>query len=177
MGVDETSRRHGHSYVSLFVDFDQSRVLFATDGKDASTVHRFKHDLIEHGGDPGAIEEMCCDMLPAFIRGIERQFPVAHLTFDKFHVIKILNDAVDQVRREELKERSELKGTRYIWLKNQSNLKVSQSNLIDQLTIKKFNLKTSLAYHIKLNFQKLYQQPADLAEAFLKRWFGQPTAG
>ena len=171
VGVDETSRRRGHNYVSLFVDLEQSRVLFATDGKDASTVQRFKQDLIEHGGDPGAIKEMCCDMSPAFISGVEKQFPEAHLTFDKFHVVKILNDAVDQVRREEIKDRPELKGSRYIWLKNQPNLKASQSDLLEQLTIKKLNLKTSRAYHIKLNFQELYQQPFELAETFLKKWY------
>jgi transposase len=55
VGMDETSRRRGHNYVSLFVDLDQSRVLFATDGKDASTVQRFKQDLIEHGGDPAPL--------------------------------------------------------------------------------------------------------------------------
>ncbi|BBO67042.1 ISL3 family transposase ISMac21 [Desulfosarcina alkanivorans] len=171
LGVDETSRRRGHNYVSLFVDLDESRVLFATDGKDASTVQRFKQDLIEHGGDPGAIEEMCCDMSLAFISGVEKQFPEAHLTFEKFHVIKILNDAVDQVRREEIKDRPELKGSRYIWLKNQPNLKASQSDLLEQLTIKKLNLKTSRAYHIKLNFQEMYQQPFEFAEAFLKKWY------
>lgn len=171
VGVDETSRRRGHNYVSVFVDLEESRVLFATGGKDASTVKRFKQDLIEHGGDPNAIEEMCCDMSPAFISGVEKQFPEAHLTFDKFHVIKILNDAVDQVRREEIKDRPELKGSRYIWLKNQPSLKASQSDLLEQLTIKKLNLKTSRAYHIKLNFQELYQQPAEFAETFLKKWY------
>jgi transposase len=171
VGVDETSRRRGHNYVSLFVDLEESRVLFATGGKDASTVKRFKQDLIEHGGDPSAIEEMCCDMSPAFISGVEKQFPEAHLTFDKFHVIKILNDAVDQVRREEIKDRPELKGSRYIWLKNQTSLKASQSELLEQLTIKKLNLKTSRAYHIKLNFQELYQQPNEFAETYLKKWY------
>jgi transposase len=171
VGVDETSRRRGHNYVSLFVDLEESRVLFATGGKDASTVKRFKQDLIEHGGDPSAIEEMCCDMSPAFISGVEKQFPEAHLTFDKFHVIKILNDAVDQVRREEIKDRPELKGSRYIWLKNQPNLKVPQMDLLEQLTIKKLNLKTSRAYHIKLNFQELYQQPVEFAETYLKKWY------
>ena len=119
--------------------------------KDASTVKRFKPDLIEHGGDPSAIEEMCCDMSPAFINGVKKQFPEAQLTFDKFHVIKIINDAVDQVRREEIKDRPELKGTRYIWLKNQQNFKEPQTELLEQLTIKKLNLKTSRAYHIRLN--------------------------
>jgi len=115
--MDETSRRRDHNYVSLFVDLDGPRVLFATDDKDASTVKRFKQDLINHSGDPNAIEEMCCDMSPAFISGVEKEFPEAHLTFDKFHVMKVLNDAVDQVRREEIKDRPELKGSRYIWLK------------------------------------------------------------
>ena len=171
VGMDETSRRRGHNYVSLFVDLDVPRVLFATDGKDASTVKRFKQDLIEHGGDPSAIEEMCCDMSPAFISGVEKQFPEAHLTFDKFHIMKILNDAVDQVRREEIQDRPELKGSRYIWLKNQRNLKEAQAELIEKLTIPKLNLKTSRAYHIRLNFQELYQQPAETAEAFLKKWY------
>jgi len=171
VGVDETSRRRGHNYVSLFVDLEESRVLFATGGKDASTVKRFKQDLIEHGGDPSAIDEMCCDMSPAFISGVEKQFPEAHLTFDKFHVIKILNDAVDQVRREEIKDRPELMGSRYIWLKNQPNLKGPQMDLLEQLTIKKLNLKTSRAYHIKLNFQELYQQPVEFAETYLKKWY------
>lgn len=171
VGVDETSRKRGHSYVSLFVDLEEPRVLFATDGKDASTVQRFKQDLVGHSGDPDAIEEMCCDMSPAFISGVAKQFPQTHLTFDKFHVIKILNDAVDQVRREEIKDRPELKGSRYIWLKNQPNLRASQNDLLEQLTIKKLNLKTSRAYHIKLNFQELYQQPVELAERFLKKWY------
>ncbi|BBO88085.1 hypothetical protein DSCOOX_12650 [Desulfosarcina ovata subsp. ovata] len=171
VGMDETSRRRGHNYVSLFVDLEGPRVLFATDGKDASTVKRFKQDLIDHGGNPGTIEEMCCDMSPAFISGVEKQFPEASVTFDKFHVMKIINDAVDQVRREEFKDRLELKGTRYIWLKNQTNLKESQSELLEQLTIKKLNLKTSRAYHIKLNFQELYQQPTEEAEPFLRKWY------
>jgi transposase len=171
VGMDETSRRRGHNYVSLFVDLDETRVLFATDGKDASTVDRFKADLIAHGGDPGAIEEMCCDMSPAFISGVEKQFPEAHITFDKFHVLKILNEAVDLVRREETKDRMELKGSRYLWLKNPSNLKASQAEQLEHLTIKKLNLKTSRAYHIKLNFQEFYQQTSQTAETFLKKWY------
>ena len=115
VGMDETSRRRGHNYVSLFVDLDETRVLFATGGKDASTVDRFKRDLTDHGGNPGAIEEMCCDMSPAFISGVEKHFPEAHITFDKFHVLKVLNEAVDQVRREESKGRPVLKGAAAIF--------------------------------------------------------------
>ena len=171
VGMDGTSRRRGHNYVSLFVDLDEIRVLFTTGGKDASTVDRFKQDLTDHGSNPDAVEEMCCDMSPAFISGVEKHFPKAHITFDKFHVLKVLNEAVDQVRREESKAQPVLKGSRYLWLKNPSNLKASQPEQIEQLTIKKLNLKTSRAYHIKLNFQEFYNQTAMPAEIFLKKWY------
>jgi transposase len=56
-------------------------------------------------------------------------------------------------------------------LKNECNLKASQTVLLNQLKVKELNLKTSRAYHIRLNFQELYQQPAEFAEAFLKKWY------
>ena len=171
VGMDETSSKRGHNYVSLFVDLEGPKVLFATEGKDASTVKRFKQDLTDHKGDPETIEEMCSDMSPAFISGVENCFPNAHLTFDKFHIMKILNEAVDEVRRQEQKDRPELFRTRYIWLKNYKNLKPSQTETLEELTVKKLNLKTSRAYHIKLNFQELFNQPAENAEAYLKKWY------
>jgi transposase len=171
VGFDETSSRRGHDYVSLFVDLEGPRVLFATEGKDSSTVERFKQDLIEHGGCERNIEQMCCDMSPAFIRGARVQFPETELTFDKFHIMKIVNDAVDEVRKQEQKERPELAKSRYIWLKNPANLKQSQTLALENLTVKKLNLKTSRAYHIRLNFQELFKQPSQEAEDFLKKWY------
>ena len=171
VGMDETSSKRGHNYVSLFVDIDGPKILFATEGKDASTVKRFKQDLTDHNGTPEAIEEVCSDMSPAFISGVEKCFPNAHLTFDKFHIMKIINEAVDEVRRQEQKDRPELFKTRYIWLKNHENLKSSQTETLEELTVKKLNLKTSRAYHIKLNFQELFNQPAENAEAYLKKWY------
>ena len=61
--------------------------------------------------------------------------------------------------------------TRYIWLKNFKNLKPSQTETLAELTVKKLNLKTSRAGHIKPNFQELFNQPAENAEAYLKRWY------
>ena len=85
-------------------------------------------------------------MSPAFISGVEKHFPEAHLTFDKFHVLKILNEAVDEVRRQEQQSRPELKRTRYIWLKNPENLKENQATTLEILQVKKLNLKTARAY-------------------------------
>jgi transposase len=171
VGVDETSSKKGHNYVSLFVDLEKAQILFATEGKDASTVKRFQQDLVAHKGDPEAITEFCSDMSPAFIKGVADNFPKAHLTFDKFHIMKIINEAVDEVRRQEQKERPELARTRYIWLKNRNNLKQTQIETLEKLQLKKLNLKTSRAYHIRLNFQDFFTQPLETAETFLNKWY------
>ena len=85
--------------------------------------------------------------------------------------MKIINEAVDEVRRQEQKLRPELKYSRYVWLKNPQNLKASQSSQLEQLDVKRLNLKTARAYHIRLNFQELWRQPPEQAEAFLKKWY------
>jgi transposase len=171
IGLDETSSKRGHNYITLFVDMDRSKVLFVTPGKDAATLTAFKDDLEAHGGTAGQIEQVCCDMSPAFIRGIEDTFPGSSITFDKFHVMKIINEAVDEVRRTEQKTRLELKKTRCGWLKNPENLGKQLKAVIDRLNVKKMNLKTSRAYQIKLTFQDFYDQARKNAEAFLKRWY------
>ncbi len=171
VGMDETSAKRGHNYVSVFADLEKSKVLFVTEGKDASTVKRFKEDLTDHNGDPEAVEELCADMSPSFVSGVSERFPNADLTFDKFHIMKIINAAVDEVRRQEQKDRPELFKTRCIWLKNPERLQSSQSRTLEHLTVKKLNLKTSRAYHIKLNFQEFFNQPPENAEAYLKKWY------
>jgi transposase len=104
VAIDETAARRGHHYISLFVDIDRARVVFATEGKDAETVAAFADDLTAHSGDPDAVAEVCIDMSPAFIKGTADSLPNAAITFDKFHAVKIINDAVDQVRRTERKD-------------------------------------------------------------------------
>ena len=99
--IDETSCAKFHKYVSLFVDLDDNKVLYVCEGKDADVIRSFKEDLENHNGASENIEMFCSDMSPAFISGISEQFPKSSLTFDKFHVMKMINDAIDQVRREE----------------------------------------------------------------------------
>jgi transposase len=171
VGVDETASKRGHNYVTLIVDLEESKTIFATEGKDSATLGLFKDDLIEHGGDADAIEDVCCDMSPAFIKGIDENFPNAQITFDKFHVQKILNTAVDEVRRQEQKGHPELKNTRYIFLKNPENLTSKQVNRLEDLKLKDLNLKTMRAYQLRLNFQELWIQPLHQAEPFLKKWY------
>jgi len=172
VGVDETSRSRGHNYISVFMDLDEdnSRVLFATEGKDAATVKAFKKDLEAHGGEAEQIEEACLDMSAAFIRGLTDQFPQAELTFDNFHLMQLLGDAVDEVRRQEQRTHPELKGTRYVWLKNDWNRTEEQAKTFDALRSSK--LATVRATHLRSVFQDLFAcDSLQEAEPLLKRWY------
>jgi transposase len=170
VAIDETASRRGHNYITLFVDIDQARVLFATEGRDAATVAAFADDLTVHGGDPDQVSEVCIDMSPAFIKGVADGLPNAAVTFDRFHAVKIVNDAVDQVRRAERKAHALLKGTRYIWLRNPENLSERQRATLDALPTR--TLKTARAYQIRLAFQDLYEQDSpEQAAQHLKRWY------
>jgi transposase len=170
LAIDETAARRGQDYITLFVDIDQARVLFATEGNDAETVAAFADDLAAHGGDPETISEVCIDMSAAYIKGVGESLPEAEITFDKFHAVKIINDAVEKVRRAEQKSQSLLRGTRYIWLRNPANLSARQRATLEGLPTR--HLKTARAYQIRLAFQDLYNQPSVQDGAgFLKKWY------
>ena len=170
VAIDETAARRGHNYITLFVDIDQACVVFATEGRDAKTIALFADDLTAHRGVPGAVAEVCIDMSPAFIKGVADNLPIAAITFDKFHAVKIINDAVDQVQRTERKVHKCLVGTRYLWLRNPVNLSDRQRTAFESLPLR--HLKTARAYQIRLAFQELYDQPSsDAAVVFLKKWY------
>ncbi len=170
IGVDETSRAKGHKYVSVFIDLDASRVIHACEGRDASTIESFKDDLEIHKGSSKNIENFCCDMSPAFISGIDDNFPNASITFDKFHVMKMMNEAVDKVRRQEQSNNELLKKTRYVWLKNPENLTANQKQML--MSLKDLRLKTMRAYNIKLALRDFWSYKyRKSAEGYLKQLY------
>lgn len=172
IGLDETSRAKGHEYITLFVDLKKRRTIFITEGKDNTTVARFAYDLQGHNGSVKNIKNVSCDMSPAFIKGVKENLPEAEITFDKFHILKIINEAVDSVRKEEVSTNHLLKGTKYIWLKNSNNLTVKQKEQLEELTMSNMNLKTMRAYNIRQSFQDIYQ--ANTQEefiAYLNKWY------
>jgi len=170
VGVDETSRRKGQNYISVFMDMDQTRVLYVAEGREANTVKEFRQDLESHGGSAEQVHQACLDMSAAYIKGLQEQFPQAAMTFDNFHLIKLLNEAVDKVRRQEVADHPELKKTRYVWLKNDWNRSESQQQTFDALRSSK--LATVRAAHLKSVFQDLFavEDPGE-AEHLLKRWY------
>ena len=134
VGVDETSIAKGHEYISLFVDLEKRKTVFIADGKGHKTVKQFKDDFEQHKGNTKNITDVSCDMSPAFIKGITEILPEAKITFDKFHVLKLINEAVDKVRRAEVKDNPILKKSRYVFLKNEQNLTKAQQLKKEELT-------------------------------------------
>ena len=172
VGVDETSKKKHHDYITLFVDMDKRKTIYVTEGKSSKTVKDFKEDLELHGGKAKQIENVSCDMSPAFIKGVKENLPNAEITFDKFHILKIINEAVDKTRREEAKDNYLLKHTKYLFLKNESNLTENQSQKLAELSISKLNLKSIRALHIRENFQEIYNaQSKEDFETLLKKWY------
>src|SRR3990167_1007819 len=170
IGADETSMKKGHNYISLFVDLKEKKTIYVAEGKDHTTVTNIVKDFEIHGGKKESIKDVSCDMSPAFIKGITQELPNAKITFDKFHILKKINEAVDEVRRSEVKFNPILKGTRYTFLKNNYNLTVKQRE--EKESLSKLNLKTMKALHIRENFQEIYK--ADTFEDFkllLKKWY------
>jgi len=173
IGVDETSARKGHDYVTLVVDLEQRKTIFVAQGKDASTMGAFREYLAGHRGLPGNIISASIDMSPAFIKGMADTFPGAEVTFDRFHIMKIVNNAVDEVRKKEIREQDILRGTRYIWLKNRQNLTVAQEKTLHTIeSMPRQNMKTVRALHIRENFQLVYKESTQESfERMLKKWY------
>lgn len=170
ISTDETSAKRGQDYITIFMDPEKHNVIHVTKGKDAATWKECKEHLETHGGDANKVTEVCMDMSPAFIKGATENFPNASITFDKFHVVKMTNEAVDEVRRTESKRTDELKNTRYIWLKNEDNLTKAQKETLDKL--KDCELDTAKAYRMRLILQEIYRYPASIAPAVMKEWIG-----
>ena len=164
IGCDELSARKGHNYLSVFADLESKRVVYATEGKDASTWDRFSEELPRHGAKAEQIETVSIDMSPAYHKGARENCPDAAIVFDRFHVMQAVGKAVDEVRRREHRslcrkgDRS-LKESMWLFRNNPQNLDEEQTAHLDEL--KRANLITSKAYQMRLTLQDIYTTIVD----------------
>jgi len=159
VGADEMNRKKGHNYITVFADLVNKRVLFGTEGKDASVWERFAQELQAHNGHPKAVTQVAIDMSPAFIKGVRDNFGNADLVFDKFHVIQEANEGVEAVRRLETQE-DELKAqqlakSQWIFRKNPETHTEREVERLGKMDQK--HLMTVLAYQMRLILQDIYQ--------------------
>jgi transposase len=173
IGLDETSKKKHHDYVTLFVDLKRRKTVYVTEGKDNTTIKQFVYDLEKHSGKRENITDISCDMSPAFIKGVAECLENAEITFDKFHLVKIINKAVGDVRKEESKENEMLKGTKCIFDKNRENMTLEQLKYLEEkLELKGLRLKTVKAFHLREAFQEIYKsETKDTFVTNLIKWY------
>ena len=126
VGFDETSSKKGHNDVTTMVDLNQRRVLYVTPGKDADCIKKSVEYLDTKQVNIDTIEHICIDMSPAFIPGCNTYLPNASITFDKFHVVKEVNKAMDELRKLERRGNELLKGHKYTLLKSKLTPKLKE---------------------------------------------------
>lgn len=186
VGIDETSLRKGQKYVTVVHDLDGKRLLFATPGKDHKTVEAFAVDLEAHGGKRTAIAHACMDMSAAFLKGSTVYLPNALVSYDRFHIVALANEAMDEVRSaewktdsarvlDELGELSSKERRSILWgmRRNPHSWSLLQINAMHWL--QRANLKSARAWRLKMALREVFakarshNQPG-LAAADLKGW-------
>ena len=175
LGIDETSKKRGHDYVTVAVDMDARRVIHVTDGKGKKAVESIGKHLDDKGVARAEITDVSMDLSPAFIAGAAASFPSAAITFDRFHVVKLLNEAMDKVRKDERQEHAELKGHKYTFLKNRKNLSEKKEKSLAGM----IQLYPTLgnAYRLKVLFNDLWEMPdKPAATTFLTQWCNEVEA-
>lgn len=125
IAIDEISIGHGHQYFTVVLDLDSGAVVFVGEGKGADSLDRFWRRLRRAGAK---IKAVASDLSPAYGLAIRENLPDAVHVYDRFHVVKLFNDKLSELRREMHREaegplnKKVLKGTRWLLLKNPENL-------------------------------------------------------
>jgi transposase len=186
VGVDETSVKRGHEYITVVHDLEAKRLLFACPGRDHGTLTGFADDLRAHGGDPERVEHACIDMSAAYAKGIAQSLPNARISYDRFHVVALANAAMDEVRREEMRTSAEAirkaAGTcgkhtlrQLLWGMRKNPAQWSQAQSEAMHWLQRSNLKSARAWRLKQALRLVYREAVasnreDIALAALTKW-------
>lgn len=167
VGIDETSLRRGQDYITVVHDLEAKRLLFATEGRDHTTVQAFAEELSAHGGDPADIKHVCQDMSAAYAKGVGEALPNAVISYDRFHVVALAIEAMDDVRKAELRgqpqavedalgtaDRKTIKGLMWGMRTNPIDWTVKQTNVMHWL--QRSGLKCARAWRLKQALRAVY---------------------
>jgi transposase len=175
VGIDEKSFAKGQSYLTLLYDLDNSTVEAISEGHDTEAGNACFSQLSASQID--SIEAIAMDMSAAFVRSAHENIPLAEtkIVHDRFHVMKLANEAVDSVRKQEHRELTSqddrrLTGTKYVWLTGQENLSETQESVFERVFSQK--LKTSQAWFYKELLRDLWEHSSIAkATAFFNDWY------
>jgi transposase len=180
IAIDEIAVAKGHRYLTVVMDLDSGAVVFVGDGKGADALKPFWKRLRPSGA---RIEAVAMDMSAAYRSAVSTYLPKATIVFDHFHVIKLFNEKLSDLRRALYREATEvmhrevLKGTRWLLLKNRENLdaeKDEKRRLEEALAL---NKPLAVAYYLKEDLRRFWEQPGKrFATTFLEGWIRRATA-
>ena len=150
--IDEKSIRRGHEYVSMLYDGDTGHVIEVEAGRSAKSIDNLCTKALTEK-QRNSVETVCTDMWEPFIDGAVKYFPNASHCHDLYHCVTYLNDAVDKVRKREVKEFKELRSTKYLWLKDKSKYTPNDRRRFDMLENAEYQV--SQAWKVKELFRDL----------------------
>lgn len=172
IGVDEISYGRPQKFLTCVVDHISGRTVWAAEGKSAETLGLFFSELgVERSQ---LIEIVTMDMSAAYTRAVQDHAPQADIVYDRFHVVQLLNAAVDEVRREAVRDAEDeqmrsLKSSRWALLKNPWNLTRPERQKLSEL--QRNNRRIYRAYLLKESFQQIYDAPsAAEADGLFYEW-------
>jgi len=177
IGMDEKSFLSGHSYVTVMTDNEGKRVIDVAENRDKDAVDTLWQGLSDE--QRKNVQSVCMDFWKAYISGARRHVPQADIVYDRFHVTKHLNEAVDKVRKKEHRELRQkkdasLSGTKYLWLKNPENWTAKDEDRYAVLS--ENQLAVGRAWNRKELFREFWSLTTiNEAEAFFKRWYFSAT--
>jgi len=173
IGIDELSYRRHHEYITVVVDHLRHCVVWARRGKSAATVREF----FEAAGPErtAQIEVVTIDMSPAYIKAVAEGAPNARIVFDRFHVQRLAQDALDEVRRDQIRgtedpvDRRAIKGTRFALLKSPWNLTDIEGQKLAE--VQRTNKTLYRAYLLKETLAAvLDRRQVNVARTKLREW-------
>lgn len=175
IGIDDKSYRKGHKYITIVMDMEKDSVDFISLDRRKSSLDAYYESLNE--SDLSKISAVSMDMWDPYISSTLENVPDAHgkIVFDRFHVMRHVNEAVDSVRKEENRDLvkkgiMDLKGSRYIWLYSQENLPDKYRERYNAL--KNSDLRTGKAYSMKENIRNLWNcGSGEDAREYWKKWY------
>ena len=176
IGIDEFAVRKGHVYKTIVVDLRSGRILYVGEGKGADALDSFWKRVKRKGLD---IKYVATDLSAAFISSVYENCPNAIHVFDHFHVVKLMNEKLDDIRRvqynmeKDINKRKVLKGTRYLLLSNGEDIfdKEYKTRLDNALAM---NKPLSQAYYLKEQLREIWTQVnKDESESVLLDWVKQ----
>ena len=180
IAIDEICIGRGHRYLTVVLDLLSGAVVFVGKGKGAEALLPFWRRL---RAAHARLEAVAMDMSAAYIQAVQTWCPQAHIVFDHFHIVKLLNDKLTELRRDlhrQLKDdlhKDVLKGTRWLLLKNPENLDPARDEPARLEEALRLNAPLATAYYLKEDLRQLWEQPHKLAaENFLIRWYERALA-